>query len=355
MDLSLIIPVYNSGGFLNRLFDNLAAQPIFAESRGEVIFVNDGSTDDSEQQILRFAESHPCVRYIACEHRGIQFTRNEGIRAAEGDYIAFMDSDDLMAIGSLDYMVAVAQQHNAEVVRATYKLVYEQDLHDREKLEDLQKAETPQISRISSGIEFIEATNGLQYAWNCWNVIFSKQFIIDNNLFFDEKIWYCEDLAYVWKAYPFAKKLVGLKNKYYLYIQRSGSISNPNEFKSSIKYLSSSFPFAFHLNDILKDYYKRNIISDRLKNVLIFYRNHRLYSFLGGMIKYRGLTREQINPLIKRIKEAGIYPYPHAFPEMPPGYPTSLPYRLMWRLMSYEWILRIMLRLRCSKEKIIDV
>lgn len=355
MELSLIIPVYNSGEFLGRLFDNLAAQPIFAESRGEVIFVNDGSTDDSEQQILRFAESHPCVRYIACEHRGIQFTRNEGIRAAEGDYIAFMDSDDLMAIGSLDYMVSVARQHNAEVVRATYIRLPENKLQDPKNYENLINATPPQISRICTGVEFIEASKGLQNSWNVWNVIFSKQFIIDNNLFFDEKIWYSEDHCYIWAAYPLIKKQVELSNNYYIYITRPGSITNPKDHKSDITHRFSHFLFALHLNDVLTDCYSKSIISKGLRNRLRNTIDTKIYLFLGETIKYRGLTREQINPLIKRIKDAGVYPYPHSYPKNPNGDTASLPYRLMWRLMSYEWILRIMLRLRCSKEKIIDV
>ena len=355
MDLSLIIPVYNSGEFLGRLFDNLAAQPIFAESRGEVIFVNDGSTDDSEQQILRFAESHPCVRYIACEHRGIQFTRNEGIRAAKGDYIAFMDSDDLMAIGSLDYMVSVARQHNAEVVRARYEQVYDKDFENYINNPESLKAEPPIINHIYTGNEHIKATSGLVHNVNMWNAVYNKQFILDNNLFLDECISNNEDCYFNWKMIPIVKKLVILKNNYYMWLQRNGSLCHPNTNHNRLIVSLSSLLLSSLYRELGDKYIKLGIITKDIHYFLVFQSRHNLYAFLGATVKYRGLTREQINPMIKRIKEAGIYPYPHAFPEMPPGYPTSLPYRLMWRLMSYEWILRIMLRLRCSKEKIIDV
>lgn len=96
MKLSLIIPIYNAEPFLSRLFENLEAQGVFFDDRefGEAIFVNDGSPDNSESIILEYAKKHPWVRLIKQANQGQHIARNTGIKAAKGEYIAFMDQDD---------------------------------------------------------------------------------------------------------------------------------------------------------------------------------------------------------------------------------------------------------------------
>ncbi len=88
MKISVIIPTWNRAGCLPAALDSVFAQSLVPH---EVIVVDDGSTDNSRAIIQRHYRT---VRYIHQENRGVSSARNTGIRAAAGDWIALLDSDD---------------------------------------------------------------------------------------------------------------------------------------------------------------------------------------------------------------------------------------------------------------------
>ena len=87
--ISCIVPVYNGERYLSE-----ALQSIFAQSYRplEVIVVDDGSTDNTPQVVARFKN---CIRYLEQSNKGPSATRNLGVSAARGDFVAFLDPDDL--------------------------------------------------------------------------------------------------------------------------------------------------------------------------------------------------------------------------------------------------------------------
>ena len=94
MMISVIIPIYNAEKTLRRCLDSLLPQ---ARGCAELILVNDGSTDGSEQICLLYSSAYPEVRYIRKENGGVSSARNAGLAAAEGDYVTFVDSDDYVS------------------------------------------------------------------------------------------------------------------------------------------------------------------------------------------------------------------------------------------------------------------
>ncbi len=88
MKVSVIIPTWNRSGYLARALESVFAQSV---SPHEVIVVDDGSTDDT-REIIKQQFSN--VSYLYQENRGVSSARNTGIRAAGGDWIALLDSDD---------------------------------------------------------------------------------------------------------------------------------------------------------------------------------------------------------------------------------------------------------------------
>lgn len=91
--ISVIVPVYNGARYLTEALDSVAAQ---GDPDLEVIVVDDGSTDESAS----VAEATG-ARVLRCEHRGIAASRQEGLEAATGEWIAWVDSDDLWTPGRL--------------------------------------------------------------------------------------------------------------------------------------------------------------------------------------------------------------------------------------------------------------
>ncbi|MEA2239237.1 MAG: hypothetical protein QOC81_3961 [Thermoanaerobaculia bacterium] len=98
--VSVIIPTYNYGRFLREAVDSALAQTY---TPVEVIVVDDGSTDDTPQILAEYGER---IRVIRQNNRGVGAARNRGIAAASGEYLAFLDSDDIWRPQALEREIA---------------------------------------------------------------------------------------------------------------------------------------------------------------------------------------------------------------------------------------------------------
>src|SRR6266404_409937 len=100
MEVSVIIPTYNSARFLIDAIDSVLAQTF---KDFEVIVIDDGSTDETESLMQKYGSG---VRYIRQENRGVALTRNHGIDESRGKYVAFLDADDVWLPHKLDRQVS---------------------------------------------------------------------------------------------------------------------------------------------------------------------------------------------------------------------------------------------------------
>lgn len=98
--ITVIIPVYNCEKYVERAIRSVLNQPCAAKT--EIIVVNDGSKDHSGEICDRIAAEHNNVRVLHKENGGVSSARNMGIERAEGEYIAFLDSDDWWESDFLD-------------------------------------------------------------------------------------------------------------------------------------------------------------------------------------------------------------------------------------------------------------
>ena len=90
-----MIPVYNAEKYLSETVDSVIAQDIGFEKHIQIILVNDGSKDRSEELCLKYREKYPDnIVYISKENGGVSSARNQGIPYIEGRYVNFLDSDD---------------------------------------------------------------------------------------------------------------------------------------------------------------------------------------------------------------------------------------------------------------------
>ena len=90
---SIIIPAYNAAKFIERALDSVRKQ---SYGNYEVLVINDGSVDDTEQIIGQYKDKYPkfSINFFSQENKGAGGARNKGIYNANGDYIAFLDADD---------------------------------------------------------------------------------------------------------------------------------------------------------------------------------------------------------------------------------------------------------------------
>ena len=114
MKYSVIIPVYNAEKTLKRCVDSLLEQDY---TDAEIILVNDGSKDGSEDICREYAEAHPNIRLISQQNGGVSTARNAGLDAAQGEYIVFVDSDDHVVPGFFSIMDKAIDEEPADLIR----------------------------------------------------------------------------------------------------------------------------------------------------------------------------------------------------------------------------------------------
>lgn len=114
--VSVVIPVYNRKHTIEKAIRSVLAQTYH---NVEVIVVDDGSTDSTPTIVAALSKEDPRIRYIRYKtNRGAQAARNTGIRAARGEWIAFLDSDDVWLPQSLELRLKLAKQKGLHVIHS---------------------------------------------------------------------------------------------------------------------------------------------------------------------------------------------------------------------------------------------
>lgn len=112
--VSVIVPTYNYARFIGQTLENLRAQTY---ARWECVVVDDGSTDDTEEVVARFVESEPRVHYIRQANQRQSVAKNTGLAAAKGEYVQFLDADDLLEPRKFERQVEFLETHaDVEIV-----------------------------------------------------------------------------------------------------------------------------------------------------------------------------------------------------------------------------------------------
>ena len=212
MKLSIIIPAYNAEAYLPQCLDSILAQ----EHQGcEVIVVDDGSTDGTAALLERY----PDVKVIHQENHGMSTARNRGLDEARGEYILFVDSDDLLTAGALETLVA--ELSGEDIIAFNAK-----------KLHDATGEQT-----YHPTIREPETTDGWTYFCRhrleatdihfvcIWQRAYRRQFLIDNNLRFADGILRAEDDLFTTQAMLAAKTLRTITPCLYIYRIRANSIT----------------------------------------------------------------------------------------------------------------------------------
>ncbi|MEG1884437.1 MAG: glycosyltransferase family 2 protein, partial [Clostridia bacterium] len=116
--LSIIIPVYNVQDYLPQCMESVLRQ---IGDDQEVVLVDDGSTDTCPQICDQYVAEHDCVRVVHQSNQGLSSARNMGMRHANGEYLLFLDSDDILLPEAIKRIeVALEQCVNADAIMFSY-------------------------------------------------------------------------------------------------------------------------------------------------------------------------------------------------------------------------------------------
>lgn len=116
--ISVILPVYNRETCISAAMDSVMAQ---SEADWELIVVDDGSADATGAICCRYAEREPRIRVLHTAHRGVSAARNTGLHAAHGQWVVFLDSDDVYRQDAFHTMLMAAE--GVDLVAASIRFV----------------------------------------------------------------------------------------------------------------------------------------------------------------------------------------------------------------------------------------
>ncbi len=111
--VTIVIPVYNTEKYLS---DCLASALVQTLKDIEILVINDGSPDNSDKIVQKFLSDDKRIIYIKQENQGVSAARNKGIELAQGEYIFFFDSDDIMAENFIEELYKTAKNENSDIV-----------------------------------------------------------------------------------------------------------------------------------------------------------------------------------------------------------------------------------------------
>jgi glycosyltransferase involved in cell wall biosynthesis len=212
--ISVIVPVYNAEQYLKQCIDNLMCQTY---KNIEIIIVDDGSTDNTANIVKQYN-----VKYLYQENKGDCMARNFGLENAIGDYVHFLDIDDLINVEFYENMMREAIETDAEMACCSF--IFERYQH---------QSQIYNYKFIASDIEDKLALTNVHIYGACWRYIYKRLFLIEKNLIFENgRTGF--DRVFSLKAVYLANKIISVPNSVYIYKNRENSITTSRSI-SSIK------------------------------------------------------------------------------------------------------------------------
>lgn len=241
---SIIFPVYNVARYLEASLQSILNQTF---QDFEIIAINDGSSDGSLEILERIAKNQSKIKVISQKNGGLSDARNTGMQHAQGEYVCFVDSDDLIHPNYLQDFFDVIEKTHAEICKNTNILKFS-------STPNMGGGDTPQPKNIHRF-----SPNNLKIGCNVWSFAFKHSIIKDSQLnFLKGRIF--EDEPFVFMILPLAKNIFIFEGSPYFYRQHSQSIvaKSPiafdriENFKSIIEWyreknLLAHFPIPFYI------------------------------------------------------------------------------------------------------------
>lgn len=207
--ISVIVPVYNVANYLEQCVQSILAQEC---DDLEVLLIDDGSTDNSGALCDELAQQDARLRVIHQKNSGAAAAKNAGLRAATGEYLTFVDSDDYLEPGAYPHLLKLLKDYDADVVRGAFRNVYKTRT-------TLQNADSGRI--FLTGADFLRR---FTTDWTCsllWDKLYRRELF--EGIFFEEghKV---DDEYFTYRGMINARRVVCDNQVVYNYRKRASSV-----------------------------------------------------------------------------------------------------------------------------------
>ena len=284
MKLSLVIPIYGVEKYLNQCIDSVFRQD-FADV--EIILVDDGSPDNCPAICDEYAKLDARVKVIHKENGGLSSARNEGIRNAAGDFLAFMDSDDFWndKVSLAEMLKVVSCNEEVDMfLFSSLDYIEGKGYFKRKEHYNLKNFNTSSVEDYCKSLQ----QNG-NFEVAAYTKIFRTRFIKENRLYFKEGI-VSEDSEWMLRLLRSLKNVRIIDSPLYVYRQREGSITKTIKAKNIYDTLSI-------VEDNL-NYYSN--FSSNIKEYELDYCSYLWFCALGMLYNIDNKGKKELKPLFRK-------------------------------------------------------
>ena len=282
---SIVIPIYNVEKYLEETINSIINQTIGFEKNIQLVLVNDGSKDNSEEICLKYKELYPeNVVYVKQENAGVSAARNLGIKNIQGKYVNFLDGDDKWSLDALEKIYDFFEKNNEEIDIVVGRKEFFEAKEGYHILD--YKFEETKVIDIFEDYDFVQM--------DVTSAIFKSDVV--KKYAFNTNLRYAEDADFVNRVLLEKHKFGVIKEAVHLYRKRYDETSALQNIKKSKSWFTDTIKY-FHQNifGISKEKYGK--IIPYVQYVVMYDLQWRLKE-----IKSKSITNQEKEEYIENIK-----------------------------------------------------
>lgn len=250
--VSIIVPVYNVEKVINKCLTSLVNQTL---KDIEIIVVNDGSPDNSQVIIDKYAKKDKRIRSFIKQNGGLSDARNYGLDKAQGEYIMFVDSDDYIDLFACEKLFKEASKAKVDILVGNYY-----DVKDGIIEPNICKCSESILTSVDFIKEYFSQKN---VSLMSWLLFYKRSFLIKNKLKFLKGVFH-EDEEFTPRAMLKANKIKFIDYKFYYYVYNTNSITKKKDKSKNIIDIYMISDNLEKLYDSIDDKKARKLLNDRL-------------------------------------------------------------------------------------------
>lgn len=241
--VSIIVPIFNAGQYLEQCLDSLLRQ---SYQKFELLLIDDGSTDNSGMICDQYKLLDSRIKVFHVENGGVCKARNIGIKETKGEYVLFVDADDILLVDGIEKLVTARMFSKADLILGNCKSIMNGHLNNL-------------IDNTNQELHGDKIFKEIKH-FALWGYLFDAGLIKKHALLFVEGLAYSEDLVFICNYLIYVSKVYLLDKDVYYYRINPSSVSNNKKY---YKKIVNQFR-AFYFLDKLGEKYKDNICFSTL-------------------------------------------------------------------------------------------
>lgn len=277
---SIIIPCYNIEKYISKTLKNVLAQTF---QNFEIILINDGSEDNTGKILDSYSNKDNRIRVIHKENEGVSEARNVGIKNAKGEYIYFLDGDDLIENTFLERANEVLKNNKIEIFSFGFNMIFENGKIKRKYSSEKYD------NKIIRSKKFLSLFFNKKVGQNMCSFIVKKD-IIENKIFFTKGLERGEDLEFQINMLLKDVNLFYDKTPFFKYVSRYGSVVQSKVKLNILNFL-----------EVLEKF-RKEIEDEKLKKDLEYF-FITYYFYIIKEMAIKGYTEETYSQVILKLKK----------------------------------------------------